>query len=89
MITVNEMFCRFYPHYRQQYTPSPQQAKAARDIINCRTAALGGRVYECDACGHTVVRYNSCRNRHCPTCQGVAKEFGGGGNYTQIKRLCG
>jgi hypothetical protein len=73
MITVNEVFRRFYPRYRQQYTPSPQQAKAARDIINCRTAVLGGRVYVCDACGHTVVRYNSCRNRHCPTCQGVAK----------------
>lgn len=70
---VNEVFRQFYSRYRQQHKPSFQQAKAARDIMNCRTAALGGCAYECDQCGHTVVRYNSCRNRHCPTCQGVAK----------------
>ncbi len=41
--------------------------------MGCRTAALGGHVYECEQCGHTVVQYNSCRNRHCPMCQGVTK----------------
>ena len=35
----------------------------------CRTAALGGRVEECNRCGHRVIAYNSCRNRHCPKCQ--------------------
>ena len=40
-----------------------------RDILACRTAALGGHVDECDTCGHTQVSYNSCRNRHCPKCQ--------------------
>jgi hypothetical protein len=39
-------------------------------IIQCRTAALGGHVYTCDACDHTEYRYHSCRNRHCPQCQG-------------------
>ena len=40
----------------------------------CRTAALGGHVDGCTDCGHYRVSYNSCRNRHCPTCQGVKRE---------------
>jgi hypothetical protein len=39
----------------------------------CRTARLGGHVDECDACGHRRISYNSCRNRHCPKCQGSAQ----------------
>lgn len=42
-------------------------------ITACRTAALGGHVEHCDACGATRVAYNSCRNRHCPKCQGAAR----------------
>ena len=43
-------------------------------IENCRTAALGGHVARCEnaKCGHTQIAYNSCRNRHCPKCQGAA-----------------
>ena len=41
-------------------------------IQTCRTAALGGHVEGCDACGHRRIAYNSCRNRHCPKCQGAA-----------------
>ena len=43
-------------------------------IERCRTAALGGHVMRCEneKCGHTVIAYNSCRNRHCPKCQGAA-----------------
>lgn len=43
--------------------------KAIRDICACRTAVLGGHVEECTHCKHTILGYNSCRNRHCPTCQ--------------------
>jgi hypothetical protein len=43
-------------------------------IENCRTAVLGGHVDACDRCGHRVISYNSCRNRHCPKCQGAARE---------------
>jgi hypothetical protein len=43
-------------------------------IERCRTAALGGHVDECSRCGHRVISYNSCRNRHCPKCQGNARE---------------
>ena len=50
------------------------QMKVMSAIERCRTAALGGHVATCEngACGHTVVAYNSCRNRHCPKCQGSA-----------------
>ena len=41
-------------------------------IERCRTAALGGHVARCEDCAHTVIAYNSCRNRHCPKCQGAA-----------------
>lgn len=41
--------------------------------MRCRTAALGAHAFECGECGHIAIRYNSCRNRHCPMCQGVAK----------------
>ena len=41
-------------------------------IEHCRTAALGGHVAACEKCGHTHIAYNSCRNRHCPKCQGAA-----------------
>jgi hypothetical protein len=43
-------------------------------IENCRTAVLGGHVEECDRCRHRVISYNSCLNRHCPKCQGAARE---------------
>jgi Putative transposase/Transposase zinc-binding domain len=50
------------------------QLKVMSAIESCRTAALGGHVSRCenDACGHTTIVYNSCRNRHCPKCQGAA-----------------
>lgn len=73
MSSIQDSFHNFYASYREKYTPSIQQGKALRDIMNCRTAVLGGHVNECKECGHTVVRYNSCRNRHCPSCQGINK----------------
>jgi hypothetical protein len=50
------------------------QLKVMSAIENCRTAALGGHVARCENsdCGHTTIAYNSCRNRHCPKCQGAA-----------------
>jgi hypothetical protein len=50
------------------------QLKVMSAIERCRTAALGGHVGRCEngACGHIVIAYNSCRNRHCPKCQGAA-----------------
>lgn len=48
------------------------QLKVMSAIESCRTAALGGHVARCEDCAHTVISYNSCRNRHCPKCQGAA-----------------
>ena len=46
--------------------------KVMSAIESCRTAALGGHVARCEGCAHTIIAYNSCRNRHCPKCQGAA-----------------
>src|SRR5437763_8884066 len=48
------------------------QLKVMSAIENCRTAALGGHVMRCEDCAYTTIAYNSCRNRHCPKCQGAA-----------------
>jgi hypothetical protein len=48
------------------------QLKVMSAIERCRTAALGGHVASCEDCDHTVIAYNSCRDRHCPKCQGAA-----------------
>jgi hypothetical protein len=48
------------------------QLKVMSAIESCRTAALGGHVARCEECSHTHIAYNSCRNRHCPKCQGAA-----------------
>src|SRR5260221_498279 len=58
---------------RWNFVLSRQQRKALRDIRDCRTAVLGGHLYECDRCGHQVKVFNSCRNRNCPKCQATAR----------------
>jgi hypothetical protein len=57
----------FLAHYGA--TLSTAQRRALNALARCRTAALGGHVDQCDHCGHRVIAYNSCRNRHCPKCQ--------------------
>jgi hypothetical protein len=53
---------------------SAQQRRVVAAIMSCRTAALGGHVRECDrGCGYREISYNSCRDRHCPKCQGLAR----------------
>jgi Putative transposase/Transposase zinc-binding domain len=52
---------------------SATQRQALRDLANCRTEALGGHVERCLDCGHERIAYNSCRNRHCPKCQALAR----------------
>ena len=51
---------------------SLDQLNVMSAIESCRTAALGGHVARCEKCSHTLIAYNSCRNRHCPKCQGAA-----------------
>ena len=60
--------------YQEQYPLLPHQYKIVYDLLNCRTAYLGGHVEQCDHCGSERVAYNSCRNRHCPKCQSMPRE---------------
>src|SRR5438045_2079399 len=54
------------------YGATTAQRRVLRAVENYRTAALGGHVEACDHCDHRRIAYNSCRNRHCPKCQGAA-----------------
>jgi hypothetical protein len=60
--------------YLREHRLCGQQQRALDAIAQCRTAALGATVSRCDHCGEVEVRYHSCRNRHCPKCQTLAKE---------------
>ncbi len=55
--------------FRHRHGLCAEQHRVVRDLCNCRTAALGGHVQQCDHCDHLEISYNSCRNRHCPKCQ--------------------
>jgi hypothetical protein len=59
--------------YLRVHTPSAAQERVLKHIRRCRTAALGGHREKCDSCGHQRISYNSCRDRHCPKCQGKAR----------------
>lgn len=73
-VEVGEIFRQSGQAYRESCKLPLQSLKAMSAIEACRTAALGGHVDECDSCRHTRFSYNSCRNRHCPKCQLLAKE---------------
>lgn len=74
--TVAEIFRRHGPANLCRHTLTPGQGTALRAVIACRTAALGGHLDVCLECGYSHPFYNSCRNRHCPTCQaGAAKKW--------------
>jgi len=73
-LEVADIFRAEGPGYRaaQAGHLSLAQLKVMSAIERCRTAALGGHVESCQDCGHQRIAYNSCRNRHCPKCQGAA-----------------
>jgi Putative transposase/Transposase zinc-binding domain len=75
-LEVADVFRQHGEEFLKQWghTLSPQQRKTVRDIGACRTAALGGHVEQCDHCARRVIAYNSCRNRHCPKCQAIARD---------------
>ncbi|WP_036286085.1 IS91 family transposase [Methylosinus sp. PW1] len=74
-IEVADIFRRYGAAFRaaQGVRLSIDQRRAMAAIEACRTAALGGHVEQCEDCGEVRVSYNSCRNRHCPKCQGLAR----------------
>jgi len=70
---VADVFRQYGQAYRRKHRLSAEQWEAMRAIEQCRTAALGGHVDECDTCGALRISYNSCRNRHCPKCGALEK----------------
>jgi len=77
-LEVADIFRDHGPAWRREQAGhlSLGQLKVMSAIERCRTAALGGHVEQCPECGHTQIAYNSCRDRHCPKCQGaVAKAW--------------
>jgi len=70
LLEVAEVFRSCQDDYFARFPCSAQQRRVFQDIVACRTAALGGHLQRCDDCGHEQISYNSCRNRHCPKCQG-------------------
>jgi predicted Zn-ribbon and HTH transcriptional regulator len=73
-LEVADIFRGYGPAWRQANAGhvSLEQLKVMSAIESCRTAALGGHVARCEDCAYTTIAYNSCRNRHCPKCQGAA-----------------
>lgn len=74
-LEVADIFRQVGPAYRDAQAAhlSHGQRRVMSAIERCRTAALGGHVEQCDSCGHQRIAYNSCRNRHCPKCQSLAR----------------
>ena len=74
-LEVADIFRQVGPAYRQDHADaiSGGQRRVMRAIERCRTAALGGHVEQCDACGHQRISFNSCRSRHCPKCQSLVR----------------
>ena len=72
-LELADIFRQYGPAYRQAHSLPLHQRRLMQAIETCRTPALGGVVEWCDHCQYTHTRYRSCRNRHCPKCQGLAR----------------
>jgi hypothetical protein len=70
---VGAIFRQYGEAYQQRHPLPAHLRRVMRAIATCRTAALGGHLERCDYCGHERPVYNSCRDRHCPKCQALAK----------------
>ena len=73
-LELADIFRQHGPAYRQAHCLPLDQHRLMQGIETCRTPAMGGSVEWCDHCQYTHIRYRSCRNRHCPKCQGMARE---------------
>jgi hypothetical protein len=70
---LGDIFRNYGEPYRHNHSLPLSHLRVMRAVERCRTAALGGHLQQCDACGFEHPAYNSCRNRHCPKCQSLAK----------------
>jgi hypothetical protein len=73
-LELADIFLQYGPAYRQDHSLPWHQLRLMQAIETCRTPVLGGVEEWCDHCQFTHIRYRSCRNRHCPKCQGIARE---------------
>ena len=71
---IADVFRAHAERYRTNHSLSPEQRRVLSDLERCRTSALGGHLYHCVHCSSEVPLYNSCLNRHCPTCQAPAQQ---------------
>lgn len=73
-IDLADILSQSMPDYTMQFGNTPSKFKKVTDhICSCKTSVLGGHVYQCNTCKTKRISYNSCRDRHCPKCQGVAR----------------
>ncbi|VVB84293.1 Putative transposase [uncultured archaeon] len=71
MHDCGDIFRRFGQEYERTHDMTGVQRRVMRAVASCRTSALGGHAGRCTSCGHEEISYNSCRDRHCPKCQGI------------------
>ena len=73
-LEVADILRKHISDYQDQYPLWPEHRKIVFDLLNCRTADLGGHIDRCSHCGMMRITYHSCRNRHCPKCQHMPRE---------------
>ena len=73
-LEVADILRKHIADYKDQYPLWPEHRKIVFDLLNCRSAHLGGHIDRCSNCGMMRIAYHSCRNRHCPKCQHVPRE---------------
>lgn len=73
-LEVADILQKHIRDYRNTYPLWPDQHRIVSDMLNCRTAKLGGHIERCNHCGAERIMYHSCRNRHCPKCQQIPRE---------------
>jgi len=73
-LEVADILQKHMREYRKAYPLWPSQHRIVSNLLNCRTAKLGGHIERCTHCGAERIMYHSCRNRHCPKCQQIPRE---------------
>ena len=72
---IADVIRQFGAQFTAEYQPNSYQQRVLNALSICRTSELGGHKEVCDCCGKQRISYNSCRNRHCPKCQGSKQAF--------------
>ena len=73
-LEIADILHKHIDDYRNEYPLWPEHRKIVSDLLNCRTAHLGGHIERCNTCGTVRITYHSCRNSHCPKCQHMPRD---------------